>query len=127
MHSLKRSPRALGQFLVVAVTGLLLAAVVGCAQLGVPAPQTFNQNLAVAASVNTEVRQTATTLLQAGKLSVADAENIQKQANTAREGLDVARSLSGTDLGGATNKLTAATAILQALQAYLVTKQGASK
>lgn len=114
--------------LVLRTPGLLmafmLALLVGCAQLGVPTPDTFNQKLAVGVASVTEVRQTATTLLVAGKITSADAENIQKQADTARDGLNVARGLSGTDLSAASNKLTAATAILQALQTYLITNQG---
>lgn len=103
----------------------LMALFTACAQLGVPTPDTFNKSLAVSVAANTEVRATATTLLAAGKITADDAANIQKQADTARDGLNVARSLSGTDLTGATNKLTAVTAVLQALQTYLLTKQGA--
>lgn len=104
----------------------LFALVVGCAALGVPSPQTFNENLAVSIAANTSVRETATTLLQAKKISAADAENALKQTDVAREGLNVARSLSGTDLASAQGRLEATTAALKALQAYLATK-GAPK
>lgn len=103
----------------------LMAFLVGCAQLGVPTPDTVNQKIAIGISTVSSVRDTAGTLLVAGKITSADAENIQKQADTAREGLTVARSLSGKDLTAADNKVEAATAVLKALQAYLLTKQGA--
>lgn len=116
-----RNNRAV-QFVWTMLFALTLAA---CANIGVPAPETFNQNLAVAVALNTEVRNTAAAALSTNKISVADAENVQKQADTARDGLNVARGLSGTDLTGANNKLAATTAILKALQAYLIAKQGA--
>lgn len=99
----------------------------GCAQLGIAPADTFNKQLAVSVAINTEIRGTATTLLQLGKISRADAENVLAQTDVAREGLNVARSLSGTDLTSATGRLEATTAALRALQAYLIAKQGASK
>lgn len=101
----------------------LLALAAGCASLGVPTPQSFNENLAVSVAANTSVRETATTLLQAKKISAADAENVLKQTDVAREGLNVARSLSGSDLASAQSRLEATTAALKALQQYLLTKQ----
>jgi len=106
---------------------LVAAIVVGCAALGAPTPDTFNQKLAVGVASVTEARNTATTLLQAGKISVADAQNIQAQADVAREGLNVARGMSATDLTTANTRLEVASAALRALQAYLVTKQGGVK
>lgn len=108
------------QFFVLACMLILSA----CASLGVPTPDTFNKKLAVAVVTVTEVRNTGATLLSAGKITANDAANIQQQADTARDGLNVARSLSDKDLAGADNKLIAATAILQALQTYLLTRQG---
>lgn len=93
----------------------------GCAQLGVPTPGTLNQKIAVALSANTAVRQTATTLLQAKKLDAADGQNILTATDNARAGIDVARKLGPVDAG---NRLTAIQATLQALSAYLATKQG---
>lgn len=107
--------------------GLLLfafALLVGCAQLGVPTPDTVNQKIAVATVTVTSVRNTAATLVTAGKISPDDAENVQKQADTAREGLNVARTLGGKDPLAADNKVEAVTVILKALQSYLLTKQG---
>lgn len=114
------------KLLLAATAALILSVMLGCASIGVPTPSTFNEKLAVGVASVTSVRTSATTLLQAGKITPADAQNIQTQADTAREGLNVARGLSGTDLTGAGNKLTAATAVLTALQTYLLTKQGAT-
>jgi hypothetical protein len=103
---------------------LALALVVGCAQMGVASPNTFNEKLAVAVAANTEVRSTAAVLLQAGKISAEDAKNVLAQTDVARQGLDVARSMAGTDLSTATSRLEATTAALKALQTYLTLKQG---
>ena len=101
---------------------LAMTLLVACAQLGVPTPDTVNQKIAVAVVTVTSIRTTATTLLTAQKISVEDAENIQKQADTAREGLNVARTIK--DPLSADNKVEAVTTVLRALQAYLLTKQG---
>lgn len=107
------------------LAALTLSVLTACAALGVESPDTFNQRLAVAAASVTEVRNTATTLLVAGKISVADAQNIQQQADVAREGLNVARGLSATSIPAASTRLEVATAALRALQTYLIAKQGA--
>lgn len=93
----------------------------GCAQIGIQ-PQTFNEKLAVAVTSVTTVRTSTTALLQAGKITAADAQNVQNQANTAREGLDLARTINATNPQGAADKLGAASAVLTALQGYLATK-----
>lgn len=100
------------------------AVLVACA--GMPSsPDTFNKKLAVAVASVTTVRETAETLLRANKITVGDAKNIQAQADVAREGLNVARSMSGTDLASASGRLEAVSVALQAAQTYLLTKQGA--
>ncbi len=101
----------------------LLAASVGCAQLGVPSVDTFNQRAAVAISTVTAVRATATTMLQERKITSEDAQNVQDGANTARAGIEVARTLSKVNLAQADNKLTAVSTALQALNAYLATRK----
>lgn len=103
----------------------LCAAVVlgGCAVLGGPTPETFNQKLAVGYSTVTAVRSTATQLLIAKKIGSGDAQNVQKQADAAREGLDVAREMSKVDFKAADVKLSTVTSTLQVLQRYLVSKQ----
>jgi hypothetical protein len=102
-----------------------LALLTACAAIGVEPPKTFNERLAVAVSTVTAARDATTTLLVAGKISAADARNLQAQADVAREGLDVARALAGTDPGGAMTRLEMTQAALRALNAYLLTKQGA--
>lgn len=97
--------------------------VIGCAQLGIATPQTFNQRLAVGYGAVTQVRETATTLLATSKISSADAQNVQTAADVARTGLDTARTMHATDPSGADNKLNAIRTGLQALIGYLATRQ----
>jgi hypothetical protein len=110
--------KRLSTFLVACALALLTA----CAALGVESPQTFNEKLAVAVATNAEVRNTATTLLLTGKITAADAANIQAQADVAREGLNVARSLSATDFTSAGSRLEVTSAALRAIQTYLLSK-----
>lgn len=112
-------------------TGVFLAAlcaavmvfVIGCAQLGVPAPQTLSQRIAVTVSSVTAVRQSTTVLLTSRKISAADAENIQAQADNVVAGAQVARSLAGIDPAAADAKLQQTRAVLLALQQYLASKE----
>ncbi len=106
------------------VVVLVAAILIGCAALGTPAPATFNQKLAVTVATVTEVRNTAATLVAAKKISAVDAQNVQAAADVAREGVSVARGMSGTNLTEATTRLELAQSSLKALQAYLLTKQG---
>lgn len=108
-----------GLFLLLCAFLLLLAA---CAQVGLPTPQTTNERIAAAQASVTQARATTTQLLEAKKITSADAANVLKQTDAAREGIDVARTISATDPGAATSKLQAAVAILSALQAYLASK-----
>lgn len=95
---------------------LMLAA---CTQLGVPTPDTFDQRLAAGYALNAGVRQTATDLLTAKKIDVADAENVLKSTDAARAGLDVAKSLSTANPTAAESKLAAIHTVLTALSTYL--------
>ncbi len=101
---------------------LLLAFLVGCASLGLPTPETFKERLAAGYVTVTEVRNTTTALLQSGKINAEDAQNIQNQCDNLRAGLDISRSISGTDLTAANNRLTAVITALTALQAYTATR-----
>lgn len=94
-----------------------------CAQLGLPTADTFNEKLAVAYGSVTQVRSSALQLLEAKKISADDAANVNTTADTARAALDIARKTSLTDITAANSKLTAATAILNAVSVYLATKQ----
>lgn len=111
--------RTLLGLVAVAMTSLLVA----CAQLGTPAPETLSQRIAVTVASVTAVRTSTTTLLTAKKLSVDDAENIQRQADNVIAGAQVARSLAGVDPTAADAKLQQTRAVLTALQAYLATKE----
>lgn len=100
----------------------LVALLIGCASAGVPAPQTFNQNVAAGIASVTAVRQSATVLLKADKISVSDAQNVQQQADTAMAGIVIARQLGAVDPAAGQTKLTAAITVLTALNAYLAAK-----
>lgn len=102
---------------------LLTLTLASCAQLGISSPTSFNENLAIGYTSVTTIRQTATSLLNAKKLTAEDGQNVLQQTDNARTGLDIARKLSGTDLSSATNKLTAIRSVLSSLSAYLTTKQ----
>jgi len=108
-------------FLVACVAAL----VVGCAQLGQPAPHTFKERLATGYTTVAGVRDAATNLLGANKISVQDASNIQAQADAVRTGLDIARNLDATgQVAPAGDKLSATLTALGAIQAYLIARQG---
>lgn len=104
---------------IVSVLCLSLLLAVGCQQLGLPTPETFNERWAAAIGTVTQARTTATNLLAAKKISSADAQNVQDQADMARKGLDIARDLSKTDMSAANARLVMASTVLQALQTYL--------
>jgi hypothetical protein len=92
---------------------------VGCAQLGLPTPETFNERLAASYGAVTAARQSATTLLQQKRITAADAENILKQTDAARAGLDISRTMASTDLNAANARLNAVRSALTGLQTYL--------
>lgn len=120
---------ALGSITVLSVT------TAGCETIGVPAAKTFNERLAVGYVSVTAVRDSATTYFSAELAAAAalpdeqraareqairkDAENVQAQADNAREALDIARTLKDLDVRSAETRLTAAIQILEALQTYL--------
>lgn len=101
---------------------LALAVLVGCAQLGLATPKTFNDKAAVAYGSVTQVVKTTTTLLTAKKISSNDAQNVLTTAENAKAGIDVAVQIAATDPATATNKLTAINAALTAIIGYLATK-----
>ena len=107
----------------VLVALLLSFLLASCAQLGINQTTSFNENLAIGYTSVTTVRQTATTLLNAKKLTAEDGQNILQQTDNARTGLDIARKLSSTDMNSATGKLNAIRTILSSISAYLATKQ----
>jgi len=105
---------------------VLVALLIGCAQMGLPQAKTFEDHVAVSISSVTQVRKVARILLQAGKIKRDDAANVQAQAEMAREAISIATALRDTDPAAAQTKLTAAITVLRALDAYLASKGTAS-
>lgn len=95
---------------------LLLTA---CASLGVPSPQTFNQKELAAINTVDAVVQSATTLLAAGKISKADAQQVHDQAVNLKTGIDIAEQIHTNNPAAGDDKLAATIAGLTALQGYL--------
>lgn len=100
----------------------LLLLLAGCST-----PQTFRERLIVGYETVAEVRTGTATLLNAKKISSADGENVQQQADLARQGLDIAKGLEKQDLPAAELKLTATQTVIRALKDYLIARQGATK
>lgn len=109
--------------LLMAVSASTIIALVGCASLGAPQPQTFKQRVLTAETQVTTVRKGAEILLKAGKLEADDAQNINDQADTAVAGMRVARRISATDQAAAQTRLTLSITILTELQTYLGSKE----
>lgn len=104
-------------------TALRLIAILALAFLAACAtPQSFNERLLAGYSTVTEIRNGATAAVGLKQIDSADAENIQAQANTARSGLDLARSMRPTQPQSAENKLSSVQTIISALKAYLLAK-----
>lgn len=113
-----------------------MVALPGCSTLGLPTAQSWNERLSAGYTTVTAVRE-ATGVWLDGKVRAAqaepdlakreallaaakaDAQNVQAQADKAREGLDIARSLKGIDLEAAEERLASTLRILEALQTYL--------
>ena len=104
------------------LTLVILACLSGCASLGAPSPQTFNEREAAAVTAIIHVRTTAVTLLNAGKISVDDARNVQEQADNARAALVIASAIHATDPAQAENRLAAIVTGLSAISSYLASR-----
>lgn len=100
----------------------LLCALIACGTLGVPTPQTFNEKEAAAISSVTAIRGTALSLLQAGKITAGDAQNIQGQADNARQAIQVADQIHTANPEAGGDRLTAIITGLNAISAYLATR-----
>ncbi len=103
-------------FPLLVVTLLMLHA---CAFLGVPKADTFNKQLAGGYVTVTSIRQLGTTLVTSGKLKPDDADNVLKQTDNARAGLDIAKALGPVE---GRDKLSSTLTVLTGLQGYLATK-----
>ena len=112
---MKHSPAT---YLLTFVCALLVA----CSSLGLPTPETFNEKVAATQSSVTQIRQTATQLLNSKKIGVGDAENVLKGTDAASEGIAVARVMYSQDPDAAQARLKMIVAALTAIQSYLATK-----
>ena len=99
---------------------VMLALLVGCAQLGLSTAQSFDQKLAVAYGTHTAIERATATELKAGHLKKADAQEVLTLADQSKSLLDAARMAGDTSV--AQNKLTLAVAVLTQLQTYLNTR-----
>ncbi len=90
-----------------------------CAALGIPQADTFNKQLAGGYVTVTSIRQLGTTLVTSGKLKPDDADNVLKQTDNARAGLDIAKVLGPVE---GRDKLATTLTVLTGLQAYLAAK-----
>ncbi len=104
---------------VLTLLGFLLV-MTGCASMGIVQPQTFDQRWSYAVGLEKSVIQATDSSLNAGAVSITDAEVIQKQAQTALDALHLARTAADSgDQTGADNKLAISLTVLTALQDYL--------
>jgi hypothetical protein len=111
-------PVMLGILLAVSVPVALV--VTGCESMGIQPARSFDQNLAYAYSSHTAVLESAANALEAGSLTVEDAEAVLALADQSRTLLDSARLAAGAgDVTTAEGRLALATNVLQQLVAYL--------
>jgi len=109
----------LGILLALAVPSVALLAG-ACAPIGVQPAKNFDQQLAYAYSSHTAVLDSAANALEAGSLTVEDAEAVLAMADQSRVLLDSARLAAGAgDVTTAEGRLALATNVLQQLVAYL--------
>lgn len=105
------------------ITSWLIAlAFTACAVTGMPSAKTFEDKAAAAIVSVAQTRKAAELLLVAGKITKADAQNIQQQADNAREAVSVALAIRSTDPTAAQTKLEATIKVLQLLDSYLANK-----
>lgn len=107
-----------------AYANLVLFAIVayllyGCATIGVPPAQNFEQKWAYATATHTAVMSAAAASVKVGDLSKADGQQVLRLADEARALLDAAEALSSSDESAANQKLALASTILLQLQQYL--------
>jgi hypothetical protein len=113
----------LAQSLALSLAAVFMTLAVGCAQLSVPHPKNSEEQAVLVLAAVAGVRDATATLLTAGKISIADAENVQRQADNVHSGVVIARSLISFDPAAADAKLKQTQMVLGALQVYLATKE----
>lgn len=95
----------------------------GCAALGVPPANTFNKRALVA---NTTIESAAITvkrLYDTGKISGTEANDVTEKLQVAADTVDAAVNIHWITPEEANTRLDAAILALQALEAFLRTKQ----
>lgn len=98
----------------------LLLMAIGCQQLGIESPKSFDEKLAYAYGTNTAVREASTTALNAGKITSADMVHVMTINDQARGLLDGAKlAKEAGDMGSANSRLLLATSVLTQIQTYL--------
>lgn len=98
----------------------ILGSLGACSSIGIQPAKSFDQQLAYAYSSHTAVLDAASNALEAGSLSVDDAEAVLALADQSRVLLDSARFAAGAgDVTTAEGRLALATNVLQQLLAYL--------
>lgn len=100
---------------------LSLVFIVACQAL---APTNFQESLLATETAITTVRQTGEQAALAGKLTKAQAQYVQNQADLAVSGVKAARDMKNP--AGAQDQLTLTLNILKAIQSFLLS-HGASK
>lgn len=93
------------------------------AMLSACATLEFNDEAALVVQGITGAVATGNTLVSTGKISKEDGQNIAKQADNIKEGLDVAITLHQTDATGGEDKIASLQAGLSALTDYLTKRQ----
>jgi len=108
---------------VAALLGFALVSLHGCQNLGLQSPRGLGDSIAYGYSTLAAVRNTAATELKADVITVAEAQDVQKQADQVRAVLDAAKTAyTAGDVTTAQGKLAVATSALTALQTYLQNK-----
>lgn len=110
------------EWLRLAFVSLMLSMIAGCQVLGLTAPQNFSERVAAGYTTCATIRDTALILGRGGKLTLGDAENIQRQTDHLRTAIDLARAMYPLSEQNAEQKLSATLAALVALDTYLKEK-----
>lgn len=111
------------QFACLLLSTAVAIGLAGCAQVGLAAPQTVTEKIASAQVARNEIGASTTVLLNASKITSKDAENSLKVADTATEGIALARTLAAQDPTAANAKLSMITTTLAAIKGYLAVLQ----
>ena len=113
----------LGRWLGMWILMAMMITALGCTALGLPQPETLSEKIAAAQGSVTQVRVTATDLLNAKTISVADAENALRVTDAASDGIVIARTLAAQDPTAAQARQTMVVTILSGVQLYLASKR----